>query len=48
MTYVMSDLHGQYEKYRKLLDKIAFSDGDELYILGDVVDRGPQSAELLT
>ena len=47
MTYVMSDLHGQYEKFRKMLDKIAFSDEDELYILGDVVDRGPQSAELL-
>ncbi len=47
MTYVMSDLHGQYEKYRKMLEKIAFSDEDELYILGDVVDRGSQSAELL-
>ena len=47
MTYVMSDLHGHYEKYRKMLEKIAFSDDDELYILGDAVDRGPQSAELL-
>ena len=47
MTYVMSDLHGHYEKYRKMLEKIAFSDRDELYILGDVVDRGPQPVELL-
>ncbi|MBR5311672.1 MAG: metallophosphoesterase [Clostridia bacterium] len=47
MTYVMSDLHGYYEKYKKMLDTISFSDEDELYILGDVVDRGPQSAELL-
>lgn len=47
MTYVMSDLHGQFEKYRKMLEKIAFSDDDDLYILGDVVDRGPQPAELL-
>ena len=23
MTYVMSDLHGHYEKFRKMLDKIA-------------------------
>ncbi len=47
MTYVMSDLHGHYEKYRKMLEKIAFSEDDELYVLGDVVDRGPQSAQLL-
>jgi len=47
MTYVMSDLHGQYRKYRKMLDVIHFSDNDELYVLGDVVDRGPQSVELL-
>ena len=47
MTYVMSDLHGHYEKYRKMLEKITFSDDDELYILGDVVDRGPESAKLL-
>ncbi len=47
MTYVMSDLHGQYEKFLQMLDTIHFSDDDDLYILGDVVDRGPQSVELL-
>jgi len=47
MTYVMSDLHGQYEKYRKMLETIRFSDDDDLYILGDVVDRGEQSVEIL-
>lgn len=47
MTYVMSDLHGQYQKYLQLLDMIRFSDDDDLYILGDVVDQGPQSVELL-
>lgn len=39
-TYVMSDIHGAYEAYLKMLDKISFSDGDALYILGDVLDRG--------
>ena len=48
MIYVMSDLHGQYEKYRAMLEKIRFSDRDELYILGDVVDRGPDPAAILT
>ena len=47
MTYAMSDLHGQYEKYLQMLDMIHFSDDDDLYIIGDVVDRGSQSVELL-
>ena len=47
MTYVMSDIHGCYREYRAMLEKIVFSDADTLYILGDVVDRGPQVAELL-
>lgn len=47
MIYVMSDLHGEYEKYRAMLEKIHFSDADDLYVLGDVVDRGPCPARLL-
>lgn len=38
--YVMSDIHGEYEKFKKMLDLIQFSKQDKLYILGDVVDRG--------
>lgn len=48
MTYVMSDIHGMYDKYMKMLDLIEFSENDdELYILGDVVDRGEKPAEVL-
>lgn len=47
MTYVMSDIHGHYQKYLTMLDKIGFSDDDTLYVLGDVLDRGEQPAELL-
>ena len=47
MTYVMSDLHGRYELYRKMLESIDFSEEDELYVLGDVVDRGPEPIKLL-
>ena len=46
-TYVMSDIHGEYEKYCRMLEKIALSEEDTLYILGDVVDRGPQPMEIL-
>ena len=47
MTYVKSDLHGEYDKYLSMLDKIKFSDDDDLYILGDVVDRGQKPVEIL-
>ena len=30
MTYVMSDLHGEYEKYIRMLRTIRFSDDDVL------------------
>lgn len=37
----MSDIHGYYEHFQKMLEKINFSDNDTLYILGDIIDRGP-------
>ena len=38
--YVTSDLHGfSLEKFKQLLNVIAFSSEDWLYILGDVIDR---------
>ncbi len=47
MIYVMSDIHGEYDKYKAMLEKIGFGDDDELFVLGDVVDRGEKSVELL-
>ena len=47
MTYVMSDIHGQYEKYMRMLETIAFTDDDDLYVLGDVIDRGEHSVKIL-
>lgn len=40
MHYVTADLHGEYGRYRAMLELIGFSEADTLYILGDVVDRG--------
>lgn len=49
MTYVISDLHGYpVEKFKALLEMASFSSEDTLYILGDVIDRGPESIELLS
>ena len=39
----ISDVHGCNETFGALLDQIAFSTSDHLYILGDLVDRGPDS-----
>ena len=47
MRYVISDIHGCYEEYRELLEKIHFSDTDELYVLGDAMDRGPEPIKVL-
>lgn len=44
--YVVSDLHGHYKILLKMLEKIHFSDEDELYILGDCCDRGPKSLDI--
>lgn len=42
MNYVMSDIHGCYNEFMELLKLINLSDDDKLYILGDVIDRGPE------
>ena len=47
MYYVMSDIHGCYKEYRKVLEMIHFSEEDTLYVLGDVVDRGPEPIKVL-
>ena len=47
MTYVMSDLHGCYDKYSQMLEKTGFGEGDTLYILGDVIDRGEDGIKIL-
>lgn len=47
MIYVMGDIHGEYEAYKEMLKKINFSEDDELYVLGDCIDRGPEPIKLL-
>lgn len=47
MRYLISDIHGCYDQYRQLLQKINFSSQDELYVLGDAVDRGSDPIKVL-
>ena len=43
----MSDIHGQYDMFMEVLDKINLKESDTLYILGDVLDRGPHPIKTL-
>lgn len=47
MTYVMSDIHGNYQKWIAMLSELSFGEDDLLYILGDSVDVGEEPMELL-
>lgn len=47
MTYVLSDIHGHQDAFDSILSQISMTDEDQLYIIGDVIDRGPDSIELL-
>lgn len=47
MIYAMSDIHGQYEQFLTLLEQIGIRKEDTLYILDDVVDRGPEPMKIL-
>lgn len=45
--FVMSDIHGCYNEFLCMLNKISFSNSDQLIMAGDYIDRGKQSYEML-
>ena len=47
MIYVVADIHGQKVWFDDILQQINFGEKDKLYILGDVIDRGPDGITLL-
>ncbi len=47
-TYAIGDLQGCYDPFMRLLDRIRFDpDQDELWLTGDLVNRGPKSLKTL-
>lgn len=47
-TYAIGDIQGCFGTLRRLLDRIEFDPGrDRVLLVGDLVNRGPQSAEVL-
>ena len=47
MTYVISDIHGHYSRYQAMLKQIRCGNEDMLYVLGDMIDRGPDGVKVL-
>ncbi len=47
-TWIIGDLQGCYDPLQRLLQQIDYDPGrDELWFVGDIVNRGPQSLECL-
>lgn len=47
MIYCVSDVHGCYDEFCELLEKIEFGANDELFFLGDALDRGPEPIRVI-
>lgn len=46
-TIVISDIHANLIAFQKLLKKVKFTQQDVLVLLGDIVEKGPSSLEIL-
>jgi len=48
MTYIMSDLHGGFKQFKKMIQEIKFNPSvDKLIIAGDIMDRGTGDLQIL-
>lgn len=47
-TYVVSDVHGHLKALDEVLSQASPADEDVIYMLGDMVDRGPQPLDVMT
>jgi hypothetical protein len=46
-TLIIGDIHGCYSELQDLLDKAGVADDDRVIALGDIVDRGPNSVQVM-
>ncbi len=46
--YVMGDIHGCFDEFKSLLKKAQFNHKeDQLYLVGDLINRGPKSLDVI-
>ena len=46
-TYAIGDIQGCFDSLMALLDRLELADEDRLWLVGDLVNRGPRSADVL-
>ncbi|MHB8880419.1 MAG: metallophosphoesterase family protein [Thermodesulfovibrionales bacterium] len=46
-SLVIGDIHGMYEELMRALELSGYSDSDRLIVLGDVINRGERSREVM-
>ena len=47
MAYIIADIHGCYDEYKDLIEKLSITNKDSVYILGDAIDRGENPIRVL-
>jgi len=47
-TLVIGDIHGCFFEFQDLLASAGLSDGDSIIAVGDIVDRGPETPQVLS
>ena len=47
MIYCVSDIHGELDKFERLLTLTQFSENDHLYVIGDAIDRCAMGVDIL-
>lgn len=46
-VWIIGDIHGHLATFRALIHRLDLSDGDRVVLLGDMIDRGPDSAGVI-
>ena len=46
-VWVVGDVHGYFSTLKALIERISLGENDHVVMLGDLIDRGPESANIV-